>query len=287
MRMGIGRLSLQWRLQLAGGALALAAVVTVAMAARQGTRHEFFRYQQFERLSKAAVEPDLIGRLAADLDGRCCESAFPTAASSTIPAGLIMIVVEESSGSVVASRGQAAARLEGLAVSRDQGRITVEATLRGGLDRRKVVIQVGAEGVPLRLANGRSARLFLVPFPEAARAQNEANFLGSLDRRLIAAAGLVALLALGGTWLLARSIAGPLGELRAATADLATGDLGRRVAPRGGREVAELGQAFNTMADELERQQTLRRSLVHDVAHELRTPLTALRCRLETVLGGG
>ena len=40
------------------------------------------------------------------------------------------------------------------------------------------------------------------------------------------------------------------------------------------------------MAGELERQQALRQSLVHDVAHELRTPLTALRCRLETVLDG-
>jgi signal transduction histidine kinase len=41
------------------------------------------------------------------------------------------------------------------------------------------------------------------------------------------------------------------------------------------------------MASDLERQQTLRRNLVHDVAHELHTPLTALRCRLETVLDGG
>ena len=40
------------------------------------------------------------------------------------------------------------------------------------------------------------------------------------------------------------------------------------------------------MAAELERQQALRQSLVHDVAHELRTPLTALQCRLEAVIDG-
>jgi two-component system sensor histidine kinase BaeS len=54
-------------------------------------------------------------------------------------------------------------------------------------------------------------------------------------------------------------------------------------------EIAELGdlaRSFNHMAAELERQQVLRRNLVHDVAHELRTPLTSLRCRLETVIDG-
>ena len=54
---------------------------------------------------------------------------------------------------------------------------------------------------------------------------------------------------------------------------------------RGG-EVADLGRRFNAMAAELERQHTLRRGLLHDVAHELRTPLTALRCRLETWMDG-
>ena len=94
------------------------------------------------------------------------------------------------------------------------------------------------------------------------------------------------LLALAVTWALARGIVRPLAELRAATADLARGQLSRRVTPSGSGEVTELGRAFNAMAGELERQQALRQSLVHDVAHELRTPLTALRCRLETVLDG-
>ena len=39
-------------------------------------------------------------------------------------------------------------------------------------------------------------------------------------------------------------------------------------------------------AAELERQEAIRRDLVHDVAHELRTPLTALRCRIETAIDG-
>ena len=88
------------------------------------------------------------------------------------------------------------------------------------------------------------------------------------------------------TWAIARRIIRPIGELGDAARDLAQGNLSRRVETRGSDEVAELARSFNAMAAELERQQDLRRRLVHDVAHELRTPLTALRCRLETMRDG-
>ncbi len=68
--------------------------------------------------------------------------------------------------------------------------------------------------------------------------------------------------------------------------DLARGRLSRRVRTDGPEEVAALATSFNEMAAELERQQALRQSLVHDVAHELRTPLTALQCRLEAAIDG-
>jgi signal transduction histidine kinase len=128
--------------------------------------------------------------------------------------------------------------------------------------------------------------LYVLPFPDEAGDRNAALFLGSLDRRLVAVTVVVGAMALLITWTVARGLVRPLSELSAATSDLARGNLATRVAPRGGREVVELGRAFNAMAVELDRQQALRRNLVHDVAHELRTPLTALRCRLETVIDG-
>jgi signal transduction histidine kinase len=97
---------------------------------------------------------------------------------------------------------------------------------------------------------------------------------------------VVAALALAVTWTIARKIGRPIADLNRATRDLARGDFSRRVAAGGSDELGELARSFNHMAAELERQQTLRRNLVHDVAHELRTPLTSLRCRLETVIDG-
>jgi two-component system sensor histidine kinase BaeS len=96
----------------------------------------------------------------------------------------------------------------------------------------------------------------------------------------------VGALALAAAWGVSRRMMRPIAELRDATRDLGRGDLTRRVTVTGADELADLAQSFNAMAAELERQQSLRRGLVHDVAHELRTPLTALRCRIETAIDG-
>jgi signal transduction histidine kinase len=81
-----------------------------------------------------------------------------------------------------------------------------------------------------------------------------------------------------------------LGDLQAAAARLRDGDLQARADPRGADEIANVGQVFNEMADELSRRTTdletsdrLRRQLIADVSHELMTPLTAVLGHLETL----
>jgi two-component system sensor histidine kinase BaeS len=117
-------------------------------------------------------------------------------------------------------------------------------------------------------------------------AQPANQFLGSVDRRLLIITATVGALALIVTWAVARRIGRPIAELNRATRDFARGDFSRRLKSDGADELGDLARSFNHMAAELERQQSLRRNLVRDVAHELRTPLTSLRCRLETVIDG-
>lgn len=78
----------------------------------------------------------------------------------------------------------------------------------------------------------------------------------------------------------------PLRALTEASQRLAKGDRAARVTVAGSTEVAELAQAFNAMADSLERSEGVRRQMVSDVAHELRTPITNLRCRIEALQDG-
>ena len=83
---------------------------------------------------------------------------------------------------------------------------------------------------------------------------------------------------------IARVVSNPIGNLSQAAQHIGKGELNVRVPEKGSREIVELAQAFNKMAEDLQRSQTARRNLVADVSHELRTPLTVLEGNLRAVL---
>ncbi|HHC07237.1 MAG TPA: HAMP domain-containing histidine kinase [Actinobacteria bacterium] len=82
---------------------------------------------------------------------------------------------------------------------------------------------------------------------------------------------------------LGRSIVEPVGELSAAARELGEGNLRVRVEPGGPPEIAEVGEAFNTLARRLDALLAAERESVADLSHRLRTPLTALRLQVETL----
>jgi two-component system, OmpR family, sensor kinase len=94
---------------------------------------------------------------------------------------------------------------------------------------------------------------------------------------LLAAGALGCLLALGVAAVLARSIARPVVRVARASGRLAAGDEPEPVPVAGPRELRELAESFNTMADQLARAREAERSFLLSVSHELRTPLTAIR----------
>jgi len=277
---------LQTRLLIAVGALALAAIALVVLAARQGTRLEFVRFAEAERTRHTAELPAIAERLASRLADRCCDAASLRAVADAIPREAALLIVDPASGRLIASAGLSLASLSRLETSLSGETLALDVARQTGNRVERGSLRFVQPSRTLRLADGRTARLYLVPIPAGERPSGEAAFFGALDRRLVIAAVLVGLLAIGATWVVVRGVTRPVEELQAASRDVAHGRFGRRVAPRGSRETIELGESFNRMAAELERQETLRRDLVHDVAHELRTPLTDLRCRLEAVIDG-
>ena len=78
---------------------------------------------------------------------------------------------------------------------------------------------------------------------------------------------------------LARYVARPLAALRAATRDLAHGNLAVRVGPTMGKRTdvfGELARDFDRMAERLGGLVTAERRLLRDISHELRSPLARL-----------
>lgn len=83
------------------------------------------------------------------------------------------------------------------------------------------------------------------------------------------------------SWLLAA----PITKLANAAQAIGAGDLTARVElTHNSKEIDDLAQAFNKMADDLQRAAELRSNLMADVSHELRTPLTVLEGNLRAAL---
>jgi len=108
----------------------------------------------------------------------------------------------------------------------------------------------------------------------------------AVGRFLIWGASVAIAVALLLTFFLSRRISAPIRALTGTARKLGQGDFSQRVQVRDKSEVGELGQAFNSMASDLERAEQLRRNMVADVAHELRTPLSNVRGYLEAIREG-
>jgi signal transduction histidine kinase len=118
--------------------------------------------------------------------------------------------------------------------------------------------------------------------PEPAHAM----FVDAVHRYLIwAFAGAIGLAFLL-SFVMNRRILEPLTRMNAITREIAAGKFTARVPVSTADEVGQLARAFNRMAENLEKIEHLRRSLMIDVAHELRTPLTNIRGYLEALNDG-
>ncbi len=106
------------------------------------------------------------------------------------------------------------------------------------------------------------------------------------DVKILAVTAASALTAVIAALVLARSIVGSLDRVRAASVQLAGGDLQARAPEEGPSELAELAASFNEMGAELGRLFDTRRELVAWASHDLRTPLANMQAMLEAIEDG-
>ena len=108
---------------------------------------------------------------------------------------------------------------------------------------------------------------------------------GVVIAELITGGALLALLAVGGSWLIGRGLS-PLHQMADTANEITSrGDLAARVTDADdGTEVGRLGSAINTMLDRIQqafgarlRSEQKVREFAADASHELRTPLTTIR----------
>jgi signal transduction histidine kinase len=187
-------------------------------------------------------------------------------------------VVVNGGGAVVAATGRDEPRPGGMLGTR----LEVAAALKGrqatrertaaGHDVVSVAVPVLAAGSTVGAVRVTSS-LDVV----AERTSSHWLLLGGLG-------GVIALVVLLVSVLLARSFTRPLAALDAGAARLGDGDLGARVpVPDDPPELRGLACSFNSTAERLETLVRSQQTFVADASHQLRTPLAALSLRLENL----
>lgn len=96
----------------------------------------------------------------------------------------------------------------------------------------------------------------------------------------IGTAATVALASAIGVWT-SRRLMRPLTRITHAATQIASGDLGTRVAPEQDRDLEPLVNSFNGMADAVQTRIQREERFASDVSHELRSPITALSAATE------
>jgi signal transduction histidine kinase len=139
---------------------------------------------------------------------------------------------------------------------------------------------------PIRI-QGQTA---ILTVPLTSRQQEVTGQIAELDRRVLLAALLLIMLGGGIGYSMAERIADPVNRLMRATQRVARGDLDARVLVTSSDELRRLVEAFNRMAEDLQRQRAeLERTnrlaawadMARQVAHDIKNPLTPIQLNAE------
>jgi len=152
---------------------------------------------------------------------------------------------------------------------------------------------VGPHGFPIRGyvlrpidVSGRTVGwLGLMPLKHGSHPL-ELAFLQEQTRAMCLAVACVFALAGLISFFLSKHFLAPIKELTQGTKDLSSFNFGTQIEVQSSDELGQLAKAFNSMALALEKNETLRKQWISDVAHELRTPLAILRGEIEAMQDG-
>lgn len=136
-------------------------------------------------------------------------------------------------------------------------------------------------GVPIMSGQSVTGAIFI--YSELKELDKSLNVI---YKQILNAAGISMLMALVMVYLFSRYMVKDLRKINTAAKSLSKGDFTTRVKLKSKNEIGHLADAFNNMAEELQKLEGLRISFVANVSHELRTPLTSIQGFVQGILDG-
>jgi len=150
-------------------------------------------------------------------------------------------------------------------------RSTYVGTMSGMFGETMFTLEVPVKGVDSTV---HGAVMVSVPIPQ------RRSMLVELFKILLFSALVVILTSFILSYMLSKILANPIKRVSNSAKEFAKGDMKSRVeidrVDENVTELTELADAFNNMADELEKSEDIRMSFISDVSHELRTPMTTI-----------
>lgn len=117
--------------------------------------------------------------------------------------------------------------------------------------------------------------------------QNDFEFIKSLNYIFVVIGIISLIIAVFIGHILSKNISKPISKMIGVTKNIANGEYEHRFDKDTKlKELSELQDSINIMADSIEKQESLRKQLTADMAHELRTPLTSVSTHLEAMITG-
>lgn len=116
---------------------------------------------------------------------------------------------------------------------------------------------------------------------------NDLAFITTLNKMLISVGIFSLLFALVLGTIMAKRLSSPISRVIVTAKMISKGYFSDRISEKSNTsEIMELTTTINDLAENLEKQETLRKRLTGDVAHELRTPLATLQSHFEAMIDG-
>lgn len=254
------------RLALAFLTVALAAIAVFAALTMLSARHEASGLTDRQRETDLAATAIAASEAYQQADGWTAADLAGAAAVAARSQATLTIV--DANGDVIAAPTDALASM----MMQMHGLASVD-TPRGDPVSAAVVV------------DGQPVGAVMLRFPTQSL-EAERHVRDALARTAILGVLIAGAVALVVAVYVSVRVTRPVTALTTAAGDLAAGRRDTRVDTDGPGELRTLAEAFNGMADNLDREDRLRRNLVADVAHELRTPLAILQGSTEALLDG-
>jgi signal transduction histidine kinase len=266
------RLSLSNRLALLFSAITLMAFAVLYLYVAPGLQTRLLGDQLAQLSSDARVHSKSIARTVGSSEPlSSVQDRVNAAALATGDRVTLLLVNRVPSGSELSELADSSRRSATAALSFGVGRAAV-ASARTSTGTERTRAGTVAEAAYPVVLHGHPAAVIVYSAPGS----GVVRAVSTVRHQILVAGGIALLLALIGSYLVARALAQRVKRLELAAEKVAAGDFEQAIPVDSGDELGQLAVAFNQMQRQLAQLESARKKFIATASHELRTPIFSL-----------